>query len=132
MSLETSVSPEKLSHFLQLRRRNLADAVDAALSGIRVRNAKQLRVVEVVLLEVQQPNGTRTDQTACKRWLGHDHHGIQGSAVGSQGVGNESVIKGVADRSMEDSLQKHHSGGLGVFVFVTAPSRNLHQEIDQT
>ena len=121
MSPETSVGP-KTQPLPPVETAQLADAVDAA-SGIRVRT--QSSFASSVLLEVQQPNRTRTDQTACKRWFGHDHHGIQ-ERRREPGCWNESNQR-VADRSRRTRPQ-HHSGGLGVFVRY-GPSRNLHQEL---
>jgi hypothetical protein len=109
----------------------LADAVDLPLSRVSIRDAQQFGVVDVVVLEVKQTNRSRTDQTTRERRLGHDYHRVQGRTIGSEGVGNESVLEGVSDRGMKDAVQHHQPRRVGEAIFIAASSGDLHQKIDQ-
>ena len=74
------------------------NAFDFRLSGICNWHTQDLPVVMPHVVHIENTDGSGLDQTACERRLLHDHHGIEGRSILREGVGNESIVKGVTHR----------------------------------
>ena len=125
------ISPEEFRNILKLGWSDLTDAADGMLTRIRLRHAEQLGVVSATVMEIKEADRASLDQTSCERGLRHDHHGIEGRSVLGERVGDEAVIEGVTHRRVQHAVECHHPRFSGIFVFVAATSRDLHQQVHQ-
>ena len=110
---------------------DLNDALNTALTRVGFRNTQNLAVVMPHVVHIKHTDRSCLNQASGKRGFSHDDHGVERGTIFSEGVGDESVIERIAHRRMENTVEGHDSRILEVFVFVSAPRRNLNDQIDQ-
>ena len=129
--LQIVVSAEEFRHLLQLLGADLADAADGLLAGVCGGHAEQLAVAGAAVHHVEDPDWPRNNQATGKRGLAHDHHGVQGSAIFSQGIGNEARVERIAHGGVQNPIKRHQTGLSFVFVFIGTTGGNLHHQAGQ-
>lgn len=118
-AFELFVDSEEMLNFAKDVRGEVSMIVDLGVGGAANRNGQHLFVGYLLIQHFQNANGPGLDQATSEGGLKNQHEDVQGISVRRQCAGNETVIAGVMNRSVERAVESEDVQSLIVFVFVS-------------
>src|SRR3712207_2188422 len=99
------VDGEEVGDLVAQGHREVVEALDVVPVGIRDRDAEDLVVLGVLVAHAEQRHRLDLDQAAGERRLGHDDHRVERIAVRGEGLAEEAVVGGIAERREQQAVE---------------------------